>query len=72
MIMDQQDRDMLIRIDTRQESMGREIGEIKIQISKTDCQTHAEKILTLERITWGTFVIAMGAIVRSFWSAFTK
>jgi len=70
--MEQEDRDLLIRIDTRQEVMGREIGAIKLWLSNVHCQTHAEKLSTLERITWGAVVVSLGAIIKSFWSVFSK
>ena len=70
--MEQQDRDMLIRINTQQENMGREIGEIKNKLSQTQCQTHAEKLHTIEKITWGAVLVAIAAIVKSFWATFTR
>lgn len=49
--VDRQDlQDLLIRIDERVKTIQEDIREINVA---RRCQTHAEKIRTLERMVWG-------------------
>jgi len=45
--------------------------QIKDLKEKTRCEEHGEKIKTLERIVWGSVIISLSAIVKSFWSTVT-
>jgi len=65
---EQEYHDLLIRVDTRQGEMAKQVECIKVLLEKRQCQTHAEKIKTLERITWGAVLTSVLAIVKSFWS----
>jgi len=67
---EQEYHDLLIRVDTRQDVMGKQIECIKVLLEKRQCQTHAEKIKTLERITWGAVLTSIAAIAKSFWGVF--
>ncbi len=51
-------RDLLIRIDERVRSIQEEIGEIN---GDRSCQTHSEKIRSLERAVWGSCAV-LGAV----------
>ena len=64
---EQEYHDLLIRLDTRFSDIKEDVKIIKAQLSGGQCQAHAERIKALERVPWGTFVVAVGAIVRSFW-----
>jgi len=68
---EQEYHDLLIRMDTRQGAMEEDLKEIKKVLSKRMCHTHAEKIRTLEKITWGAVMLSIGAVMKSFWSVIT-
>ena len=63
--------DLLIRIDTRQESMSLRIEKIEKKLDQNQCQAHAERIKTLEKITWGAVLASIAAIIKSFWNVVT-
>lgn len=69
---EQEYHDLLIRLDTRQESIEARLKTIEESLSAKNCQTHAEKIRTLEKITWGALFMSLSAIVKSFWGVIVK
>ncbi len=65
--MNQEDRELLIRLDTRQANMEKTIEAMGKKLEGRRCHTHAEKIRTLEKITWAAVLASLAAIVKSFW-----
>ncbi len=69
---DTQYHDLLIRLDTRQDVIIEQVKCIKKQLEDRQCQTHTEKIKTLEKITWGAVMASITAIASAVWQAITK
>lgn len=70
---DQEYHDLLIRIDTKLTLFEASLKDIETRVSASrPCDTHAEKIRTLENITWGALLIAIASVVKSFWGILTK
>ena len=67
-----QQHDLLIRLDTRMETVAGQIDCIKHTLETRQCQVHSEKIRTLERLTWGAIMTAVAAVVKSFWGGLTS
>ena len=65
--MEQIDRDLLIRIDERQEIMGLAITHMKDWMENAPCKVHNEKVSIIERIVWGSVLVSIGATIKSFW-----
>lgn len=65
---EQEYHDLLIRLDMRQKRIEESIEKIEQFLSNRLCKTHAEKIRTLEKITWGAVAAAMASIIKSFWN----
>ena len=63
--------DLLIRLDTRQESIYSRMEKIEQKLDRKQCQAHAERIKTLEKITWGAVLASIAAIIKSFWNVVT-
>ena len=66
---EQEAHDLLIRIDANQTEVTRRVIRIEENLEKRPCYTHAEKIKTLEKIVWGSVMLSMGAVVKSFWAS---
>ena len=66
---DQQAHDLLIRIDTKLVGMESRLERIEVAQGDRLCFTHAEKIKTLEKIVWGSVLLSLGSVVKSFWSS---
>lgn len=60
--MDQNDRDMLIRIDQK-------VIAIEKIISDQDYKTLAEKVRSHGKIIWGVIAISVTTAVKAFWKA---
>lgn len=63
--MDQQDRDLLIRIDERQEIMSADIAEMKKHLSNLPCKVQEVKLRTLKRWSWYAIIASIGATIKS-------
>lgn len=51
----------------RQANIEDAVSKIEQFMAGRMCQANAEKIRTLEKITWGAVVAAIASIVKSFW-----
>lgn len=70
---DQEQYDLLIRVDTKLKLFEESLKAIEARLFEPRfCDTHAEKIKTLEKITWGALLAAIAAMIKSFWSVFVK
>jgi len=81
------DHDLLIRISEKVDRIEAWMGGVEGQLKerqcllhtsqindlkdKTKCEEHGEKIQTLEKIVWGSVLISLTAIFKSFWSTVT-
>jgi hypothetical protein len=61
--------DLLIRIDTRLSGINMRLERMEIAQERRPCNVHAEKIKTLEKIVWGSLMLSLAAMVKSFWHA---
>ena len=60
------DHDLLIRIDSRTESMDLRLQKLE-SISKPElCATHAEKLKTQSRMMWLVISVSVAAVLKSF------
>ena len=71
MAEDLTDREMLIEIRTEVRELSRRQGIMENKLSRRFCFTHQEKIKTLERITWGTLLVSLAAMLKAFWGNIT-
>lgn len=71
-VNEQEQNELLVRLDTRQASIETRLEKIEAKLSDRRCYTHAEKIRTLEKITWGALLAAMIAMIKSFWGVIIK
>ena len=72
-IMDNQEaHDLLIKIDTRQEIMSKELEKIRVQLEGRKCQSHAEQLKTHGRIIWGTVVGLITLFLKAAWESLFK
>jgi hypothetical protein len=65
--MEQVDRDLLIRIDERQETMILDLTHMKSWMENAPCKVHNEKVSVIERIVWGSVLVSIGATIKAFW-----
>lgn len=46
-----------------------QIENLNHNFNASTCSRHAEKLKTLEKLTWAAIVTAIGLVLKSFWSA---
>lgn len=70
--MTDEQHDLLVRIDERMQSTLEEVSAMRTKIDGLQCQAHAVKIKILGKFVYGTALVSLGAIVKSFWGVIVK
>jgi len=77
--MEQEQHDLLIRLDERTKSINDDVILIKDDLKlindefkKMPCQVRGEKIKNLEKLSWGAIMVSIAAVGKVIWNSILK